>query len=387
MPKVSAVIVAGGASARMEGRDKIFLSLGGVTVLERSIAAFEGSALIDEIVVVASQDSLSRAEDIRGRYGKVTAVVPGGASRSASVRAGVAACGADARFLAIHDAARPFVSDSLITRVVTAAMEYGAAAPGLPLTDTVKEMEGGFAVRTPDRSALAAVSTPQVFEAGLYRQAAAEGEEAFDDCQLVERIGRKAVIVEGDPANIKITTPRDIERAAFILGDFGLRVGHGYDVHRLVAGRRLVLGGVEIEHPAGLLGHSDADVLVHAVIDALLGAAAMGDIGLLFPDSDERYRGISSIKLLSETAERLAGAGYAVGNIDVTAVCERPKLRPYIEAMRRNMAAALGIGAGGVSVKATTEEGLGFTGGGEGIAAHAVASLIYRDKAGQRGNI
>ncbi len=382
MPKVSAIIVAGGASSRMGGVDKLFVRLGGQTVAERSIAAFQDHALIDEIVVVSSAANLERLRALSARFDKVAAVVEGGATRFDSVQRGVAAASPDAAYYAIHDAARPLAGDALIAEAVRAAEAFGAAAPGVPLSDTIKETDGqGTIVATPDRARLAAIQTPQVFEATLYRAAAKHHEGgAYDDCQIVERAGRKVLVTRGDINNIKITTKEDVRRARAILGESGMRIGHGYDVHRLVEGRRLILGGVDIPHETGLLGHSDADVLVHAVMDALLGAAALPDIGALFPDSDAAYAGADSLKLLSEVGRRIAEAGYAVENIDATVVCERPKLRAHIDKMRENIAAALGVEAGRVGLKATTEEGLGFTGERAGIAAHAVALLGARQR-------
>lgn len=378
MPDISAIIVAGGSSARMKGTDKLFFEIGGITVLEHSIMAFQRHELITEIIVATAEDNLKRVAELCMRHNKVKAVVPGGAHRNASVQNGVAACSPEAAYYAIHDAARPFVSGELISRICYAAFEYGAAAPGLPLSDTVKEIDDTHTaiINTPDRSRLVAVATPQVFEAMLYRSAAKHQGEVYDDCQILENVGRKVKIVDGDPYNIKITVPEDIRKARFISGDTDMRIGQGYDVHRLVESRKLILGGVEIEHDTGLLGHSDADVLIHAIIDALLGAAGLGDIGMLFPDSDVKYKDVSSIKLLCETAALIAKKGYSIGNIDATVICQTPKLRPYIDAMRGNIAKATGVGTDKINIKATTEEGLGFTGDKSGIAAQAAAMLV-----------
>lgn len=378
MLKISAVIVGGGSSSRMDGIDKLFLKIGGMTVLERSVAAFEASGYIDEIIVVTAQEQIPAVEQLLARYKKIKAVVAGGARRSDSAKNGVLACAADTDFYAIHDAARPFVSNSLIEKVVTAAIQCGAAVPALPLSDTVKEKdEDGFAINTPDRRHLAAVATPQVFAAALYREAinAFDG-DFYDDSQLIERMGGRVKLVEGERDNIKLTTPFDIRLARQLAGESEVRIGQGYDVHRLAAGRRLVLGGIDIDYKDGLLGHSDADVLTHAIIDALLGAAALGDIGTHFPDSDEQYKDISSLELLRRTGTLIAQAGYAAGNIDATIVCQQPKLQPYIDSMRHKLARAIGTPENKINIKATTEEGLGFTGDGSGIAAQAVALLI-----------
>ncbi|MEA4912259.1 MAG: 2-C-methyl-D-erythritol 2,4-cyclodiphosphate synthase [Oscillospiraceae bacterium] len=377
MPKVSAILVAGGASARMGGIDKLFVSLRGATVLERSLAALQQCGHIDEIVVVAGAANLERVRAASAPFSKVCAVVEGGATRFDSVQNGAAAAGADADYYAIHDAARPLVSGAVLAAAIAGAEAFGAAAPGVPVADTIKQLDGErVIVATPDRADLVAIQTPQVFEAALYRAAAKHySGGAYDDCQIVERAGRRVRVTEGDVDNFKITTREDVARARAVLGEAAMRVGHGYDVHRLVEGRKLILGGAEIPYEKGLLGHSDADVLVHAVMDALLGAAALPDIGALFPDTDPAYAGADSLRLLADVAERLRAAGYAVGNIDATILCQRPKLRPYIDCMRGNIARVLGIEEDCVGVKATTEEGLGFTGAGEGIAAHAVVLL------------
>ena len=244
------------------------------------------------------------------------------------------------------------------------------------MKDTVKVAADGFVVETPAREKLYAVQTPQCFRTALYRQVLAQVccDAVTDDCSAFELAGLPVRLTQGDYANYKITTREDLP-APEKNGGNGMRIGHGYDVHRLVEGRALVLGGVTVPYEKGLLGHSDADVLTHAVMDALLGAAALGDIGKLFPDTDPAYKGADSIALLQEVGRVLARAGWAAGNIDATLLCQAPKLAPHIPAMRENLAAALGIPAEDVSVKATTEEKLGFTGSGEGIAAHSVCLL------------
>ena len=231
-----------------------------------------------------------------------------------------------------------------------------------------------------DRAALFAVQTPQCFCRNLYWKAleAVQGEKVHlvtDDCSLFELAGLPVHLTQGDYANLKITTKEDLPAAAQNKGENTMRIGHGYDVHRLVEGRKLIMGGVTIPYEKGLLGHSDADVLLHAVSDALLGAAALGDIGKHFPDTDPRYEGADSLMLLREVGRLLDETGYTVGNIDATVLCQAPKLAPHIPAMRQNIANALGLALGDVSVKATTEEHLGFTGEGLGIAAHAVALI------------
>lgn len=374
-PTVTAVIVAAGASHRM-GFDKLACRLpGGRTVLETSVAAFVDHPAVTELVLAAGANR-ETCEQIAKACPKPCTVVPGGDTRAASVRAGVLA--ANGELVAIHDAARPFVSAAVITAALEGAMRCGAAVPAVPVKDTVKAANAdGTVLTTPARESLFAVQTPQCFVRAQYLEAlAAVPPDRFarltDDAGLFEAAGRPVLLTAGDYANYKITTPEDLPGRK---GESNMRIGHGYDVHRLVEGRKLILGGVDIPFEKGLLGHSDADVLVHAVMDALLGAAALGDIGQHFPDTDPAYAGADSLMLLREVGNILQTAGYTVGNIDATILCQRPKLAAHIPAMRRNIAGALGVDESAVSVKATTEEKLGFTGDGSGIAAHAVALL------------
>nr|WP_279289086.1 2-C-methyl-D-erythritol 2,4-cyclodiphosphate synthase [Anaerofilum hominis] len=376
--KVTAVIVAAGASRRM-GFDKLFYELQGKPVLAHTLDAFEGHPLVDAIVLVAGENEARVRALAQGRP-KVEAVVRGGATRVASVRAGLAAAGRQG-LVAIQDGARPFVSEALVTRALEAGARWGAAAPAVPVKDTIKVVDAEKFVRgTPRRDSLMAVQTPQVFDAFLYSEAlaACADDTATDDCGVFEAFGGRVKLVEGDYANLKITTREDLapyegkERTA-------VRIGHGYDVHRLTDGRKLILGGVEISWEKGLLGHSDADVLVHAVMDALLGAAALGDIGRHFPDSDPAYAGADSLALLRRVAGLLREAGWEPENIDATVLCQAPRLAPHIPEMRRRISAAAGLPEAAVSIKATTEEGLGFTGAGEGVAAHAVCLLREAD--------
>ncbi|MEG0750951.1 MAG: 2-C-methyl-D-erythritol 2,4-cyclodiphosphate synthase [Oscillospiraceae bacterium] len=379
MPFVSAIIVAGGNSSRMGGADKLLLDLAGKSVIERTVDLFCENALTDEIIIVASAENGGKIRELCGKMPKVSAVVTGGPTRALSVQNGVASASKSATHYAIHDGARPFASDELITRVIKAAIVFGAAAPGVKVTDTIKEIDDkDTVVRTPERSALVSIATPQVFEAVLYRAASKGRAEAYDDCQLLERVGRKTLVVAGERENIKLTEPADIVRARLIMECNAMRIGNGYDAHRFAKNRALILGGVEIPYEMGLLGHSDADVVTHAIIDALLGAAALPDIGSQFPDSDERFKDISSLDLLHTASELIARAGYRVGNIDATIVCQSPKLKPYIKEMREKLSFSLGVSIELVNVKATTEEGMGFTGEGLGIASHAAALILHK---------
>lgn len=384
---ISAVLVAAGSSTRM-GFDKLSFDLGGETVLHRSIRAFDQCPQIGEIVLVAGKNRAFVEQQAVGCT-KPVQIVAGGATRAESAKNGVLA--AHGELVAVHDAARPFVSPAVIAAVLEAAARCGAAAPAVPVKDTIKQAMPGdgktvpeacLVHSTPDRSTLYAVQTPQCFDRTQYLAALQEldAEKArlvTDDCSLFELTGRSVQLTQGDYANLKITTREDLPRPVQ-KEETRMRIGHGYDVHRLVEGRKLILGGVEIPFEKGLLGHSDADVLAHAVMDAVLGAAALGDIGQHFPDNDPAYAGADSLELARQVARILSEHGYRVENIDATILCQRPKLAPHIPAMRANLAAAFGLPVDAVSVKATTEEHLGFTGEGLGIAAHAVALIETR---------
>ena len=381
---ISAVLVAAGSSTRM-GFDKLSFDLGGETVLHRSIRAFDQCPQIGEIVLVAGKNRAFVEQQAVGCT-KPVQIVAGGATRAESAKNGVLA--AHGELVAVHDAARPFVSPAVIAAVLEAAARCGAAAPAVPVKDTIKQAVPGdgktvpeacLVHSTPDRSTLYAVQTPQCFDRTQYLAALQEldAEKArlvTDDCSLFELTGRSVQLTQGDYANLKITTREDLPRPVQ-KEETRMRIGHGYDVHRLVEGRKLILGGVEVPFEKGLLGHSDADVLAHAVMDAVLGAAALGDIGKHFPDTDPAYAGADSLQLAQHVARIMREKGWKIVNIDSTLLCQKPKLAPYIPAMRENLAAAFGMPVDAVSVKATTEEHLGFTGEGLGIAAHAVALI------------
>lgn len=381
----SAVVLAAGSSSRM-GFDKLGFDLGDGTVLGRSLRAFDACPRIGEIVLVTGQDTaLARQE--AARCHKPVRLVPGGSTRAESARKGVEA--ASGELVAIHDAARPFVTEAVIEAALQGAAEWGAAAPAVPVKDTIKRGTPGdgrtvpdqcLVNFTPERASLYAVQTPQCFDRDTYLRISAQLDAAVarlvtDDASLFELAGLPVRLTAGDYANQKITTREDLPGSPIRQGENAMRIGHGYDVHRLVEGRPLILGGVDIPFEKGLLGHSDADVLAHAVMDAVLGAAALGDIGQHFPDSDPAYAGADSLALARRVAELVRAAGWQVGNIDATILCQRPKLAPHIPAMRQNLAGAFGLPVAAVSVKATTEEHLGFTGEGLGIAAHAVALI------------
>ena len=388
-PLCSAVIVAAGRASRMEGIDKILTPMGGQPLLLYTLAPFQACEQVGEIVIVAREDLMVPIGTLCSQHGltKVRRVVKGGESRTESVLAGLGETDPQAALVAIHDGARPFLPEAVLEEAIQAAAQHGAAAPAIPVKDTIKQAKGGsgktvpagcMVEDTPDRSTLYAVQTPQCFDRAAYLAALDELDEASarlvtDDCSLFELTGRPVELVQGDYANIKITTREDLPRTEN--GGKKMRIGHGYDVHRLVEGRKLILGGVEVPYEKGLLGHSDADVLAHAVMDAVLGAAALGDIGQHFPDTAKEYEGADSLALARRVAEILKEHGYRIENIDSTILCQRPKLASYIPAMRQKLADAFGMPVDAVSVKATTEEHLGFTGEGLGIAAHAVALI------------
>jgi len=381
-----AVIVAAGKSTRMEGgTSKVLEDLGGKPVLLYSFMTLAQSPWVGELCVVCREEDLDQVRALLvGKTRKPVAVVPGGQERQDSVLQGVEALSPELPYLLIHDGARPFVAPEMVEAVCKDAVAYGAATAAVPSKDTCKLSNGqGFVESTPPRERLMAIQTPQAFEREMYlyalRKAQSAGVSYTDDCQLIEAAGGRVRLTLGDYKNIKLTTPEDRVTARAYLGEQKeektMRIGSGYDVHRLVEGRKLILGGVDVPYERGLLGHSDADVLAHAITDALLGAAALGDIGKLFPDNDPQYEGADSLALLGRVCALLGEKGYSIGNIDATVIAQRPKLAPHIPQMRENLAKACGIALPQVSVKATTEEGLGFTGSGDGIAASAVCLL------------
>lgn len=376
---IGVVIVAAGKSERMDGIDKLEIVYDSKTVLFHTISKFASHKDINEIVVVVTKEKKEYTTELVKvlESSKPIKIVEGGSSRLQSVRNGIAALDNNLEYCLIQDAARPFISDDLIRRTIEATIKYGAAVGGVTVTDTIKIVdENGFVSSTLDRNSLRAVGTPQGFKLKNFKTALEtfSGETAYDDCEIIERMACLVKVIEGEEENIKITTRKDINRMI----KEELRIGQGYDVHRIVKGENLILGGFQFPTNFSLEGHSDADVLLHAIIDSLLGAAALGDIGKHFPVGDEEYKGISSLVLLKKTAEKLEEAGYYIKNIDSTVICEEPKLSKYIEEIRRNISTALAIDMKDVSVKATTEEKLGFTGRGEGIAAQAVCLIARR---------
>ncbi len=378
--KIGVIVAAAGSGRRMgAGSNKVLLPLDGKPVLSHSLACFGSMEEIAEIVVVTSnRDQEAIAKLLHEEAPNMTVqVVLGGAERQDSVYLGLQALSADTKWVIIHDGARPFITPDLVRKGLRAAKEHLAVGIAVPVKDTIKKVKDGFVTETPERSELWAMQTPQIFAYPLILQAHEEAQQrdiiATDDCGLVEILGHSVHVVEGDYANIKITTPDDLPRSNRVL------VGFGYDVHRLVAGRPFILGGVEISYEKGLLGHSDADVVTHALMDALLGAMGRGDIGELFPDTDPSYKDISSIVLLEHVLKIMKQERLVINNLDITIMAQRPKLGPWKKGIRTKLAQTLAINESQVNIKATTTEGLGFVGREEGIATQVVVSLRAED--------
>ncbi|MGE4491259.1 MAG: 2-C-methyl-D-erythritol 4-phosphate cytidylyltransferase [Syntrophotalea sp.] len=385
---VFVLLPAAGMGKRMGASvNKQYLPLGERPVLSHTIALFDRHPRVDHIFVICPQAEMPLCQQqVIDPYGfsKVRGLVPGGAERQDSVRNGLLACGAAPDdVVLIHDGARPLLPFELIDAAIEKAEKSGAAIVGVPVKDTIKLVRDGMIEATPDRRHLWQAQTPQGFRFGAildaHRLAQQQNYQGTDDASLIEWTGGRVAVIPGSYRNIKITTPEDLLLARAFLDNPGypgmMRIGHGYDVHQLVAERKLILGGVEIAYHLGLLGHSDADVLLHAICDAILGALGEGDIGKHFPDTDPAYRGISSIKLLREVMRLTRDKGYALGNLDATIIAQRPKLAPFIARMRERIADACGTDCDRINVKATTTEQLGFEGRGEGISSHAVVVL------------
>jgi len=382
MARVVAIVVAGGAGKRMGGDvPKQFLPLGGCPIVDRTISALAASPRIDGILLALPPRFPGDVKtSYRGRP-KVLQVVDGGAERQDSVRNALAAVPGEAEVILVHDAVRPFVSLDLLARCVELAREHGAVVPVVPVRETVKEWDRKRkTLSTVDRSLLYRAQTPQAFRAGIlreaYEKADAAGRRATDDASLVEAAGIPVTPIPGEEANIKITIPEELRMAEGLLREeANFRIGLGGDAHRLVEGRELWLGGVKVEHEKGLLGHSDGDVLLHAIADALYGAMGDRDIGHHFPPDREETRGIPSRKILEHARGRMEELGYALVGLDAVIVCEEPRIAPIARALCASVAEILSVPAERVSLKGKTTEGMGFEGRREGISAWAVALL------------
>jgi 2-C-methyl-D-erythritol 4-phosphate cytidylyltransferase/2-C-methyl-D-erythritol 2,4-cyclodiphosphate synthase len=375
---VGVIIVAAGRGTRVGSAvPKQLLDLGGRSILRRSVDAFDRHPTVNELVVVLPAELVGEAPALVGRTDRPCRVVAGGERRQDSVRLGLQALAEAIDLVLVHDAARPFAGPELIDRVIAAAGAAGAAIPALAARDTVKRVD-------PDRHTVTATlpreeiwlaQTPQGFRRDVLAKAVALGEtgvEGTDEAMLAERAGHAVTVVPGDTRNVKITTADDLAAARETIAT-SLRVGTGFDLHRLVAGRPLVLAGVTLASDRGPLGHSDGDVLCHSLIDAMLGASGLGDIGRHFPDSDPQWRGAPGLDLLARACGVLRAAGFSVTNVDATVVLEQPKVAPHLDDIRSRLAGVIGLALDRVSVKAKTSEGVDAVGRGEAIAAHATA--------------
>ncbi len=375
LPKIAALIVAAGRGTRAGGAvPKQWQPLCGKRVIDHTLAAFQRHPAVSQIVVVLNASDMAQAAVFETQGCQIA---PGGDDRAGSVRNGLAAIN-DADLVLIHDAARPCVPGFVIDGVIDALRGARAAAPGLPVTDALWVSDAGLVAGTQDRTALFAAQTPQGFDLAAIRAAhAAFDGAAADDVEVARAAGMAVAITPGSVDNLKITMPGDLARAARILeAQMDIRTGNGFDVHAFGPGDHVSLCGVKIPHDHGLVGHSDADVGMHTVTDAIYGALAMGDIGQHFPPSDPQWKGAESHIFLRHAADLARREGFTLTHVDCTLICEYPKVGPHAAEMRRVMAGILDIGLDRVSVKATTSEKLGFTGRGEGIACLATATLV-----------
>ena len=385
--QVTAIIAAAGDGRRMaSGVPKQFMEIGGVSLLQRSVSAFCQVPRITDIIVVTRADAVEEVSRTIAVAGRAMSVVAGGATRQESVAAAFDHVAPASEYVMVHDAARPFITPSLIDRTLDAAIESGAAIAALPARDTVKQaasVEGrAFIARTIPREEIYLAQTPQAFRREILASAVQLGRDgavATDESALAELAGIRIRLVDGDPLNFKVTTDSDIALSRGLAGGAELadrmRAGTGYDLHRLVEGRPLLLAGVSIPSDLGALGHSDADVVCHVVTDAVLGAAGAGDIGRHYPDTSPEWKDASSIALLRASVRHVRSLGFEIVNVDVSVILERPKIAKYVPQIQEALAAALGVDVARVSVKGKTNEGLDAVGRGEAIAAHAVALL------------
>ena len=381
--RAAAIIVAGGSGSRM-GRPKQFLPLGGSTVVELSLRCFSSLPEIESVVVVLGKDVLA---EHGGRLagGKVS-VVAAGDTRMGSVRNGFAAIPSGVDVVAVHDGARSLITPEIVRATLAEAVKSGAAVAAVPVKDTLKRVGAGSpaVLETPRRADFWAAQTPQTYRYSVLKEALdkfKDDVDATDESQLVERCGRTVSVVPSSYENFKITTPEDMIMAEAVLdaragGPRLSRTGFGFDIHRLVAGRELWLGGVKLAHDKGLLGHSDGDAVLHAACDAVLGALGLGEVGIAFPPSDPKFKGLASREIVAHTLGKVAAAGGEIVHLDVTLIAEEPKLKPHYETLKASLAALFNLPAKRVSLKAKSNEGLDAIGRGEAIACHAVATVL-----------
>jgi len=386
IPKHSAAIILAGGRGKRMGREKQYLELAGRPMLEWAAEVFSGSGGFEELVVVLNPENLAR----HGREWKARGfkIAPAGPTRMASLRNGFKTLSGAIELVAVHDGARPLVSVRVVAGTLRKAEVSGAAVPAVPLKDTIKRVsaDGAFFEETLDRSRLMAVQTPQCYRKETLARvlhAARAGTDYSDESQVLEKLGVRPAVVLSDYRNIKVTTPEDLVIAeAFMKENKNnkaavprIRFGFGYDIHRLVEGRPLILGGIRIEHPKGLLGHSDGDVVLHSICDALLGSVAAGEIGIYFPPTDLTIMGLSSSTIAEKVLDILKQKKASIVNLDATIVAEEPKLKPHYENIRRSVARILNLDLDTVSVKAKSREGLGEVGHGDAIVCYAVVGV------------
>lgn len=387
---VYVIVAAGGQGLRLGGDvPKQWLPLGGQPMLQRTIGACAASPEVAGLIVVVPEADRARAEEVcaAAGIGVPCRVVTGGARRQDSVANGAAALPASASVVLVHDGARPFLKSDVVARVTEAARRHGAAIAAVPVHDTVKRVEasgdGQWSAGSVPREQLVLAQTPQGFRRDVFDEVVALGhrqDDATDEATLAERAGYRVQVVAGDPGNVKVTTARDYADAEQRLAAQAagppapMRVGVGYDSHRFDASRPLRLGGVAIADAPGLAGHSDGDAVCHAVTDAVLGAAGLGDIGGLFPDTDPAWKDADSLELLREAFSRVRAAGYRLGNLDVVAICQRPKIGPIAAAMRTSLAGALDCTPEAIAIKGKTPEGTPAL--ADALVVHVVALLV-----------
>lgn len=382
--QAAAIIPAAGSGTRMNASlPKQYLELAGKPIIIHTVTAFHRHPEIARIIVVVPEDRIDSTRELLNDFqiSARTDVIAGGVRRQDSVKAGLDHLGTNSCIVLVHDGARPLVSQELISSCLAQAENHGAAIAAIPVKDTLKKAgENALISTTIDRRDLWQAQTPQAARLSLLHGAYAKaGELDFtDEASLLEHAGYPVKLVAGAETNIKITRPEDLALAQTLLRQNGfdqIRIGHGYDAHRFTDNRKLILGGVTIDHSQGLAGHSDADVVTHALCDAILGALGLGDIGKHFPDSSAEFENIYSIKLLKRVAAVMTEDGFQLGNGDITIVCQAPKLAKYLQAMAETLADACRTTSDRLNIKATTTEKMGFTGRGEGVGCHAVVLL------------
>jgi 2-C-methyl-D-erythritol 4-phosphate cytidylyltransferase/2-C-methyl-D-erythritol 2,4-cyclodiphosphate synthase len=386
--RAAAIIVSGGSGSRM-GRPKQFLPLAGSTVAELSLKCFVEMAEVESVVLVLGADSF-KEHGARLSGGKVKVVVAG-QTRMGSVRNGFAALPEGVEVVAVHDGARSMITPEIVRATFAEAARSGAAVAAVPVKDTLKVVEKGgrIVAETPERARFWAAQTPQTYRYSVLKEALEKFKsdaDATDESQLVERCGHKVSLVESSYENFKITTPEDITMAGAIIEARAggrresreSRTGFGYDIHKLVEGRELWLAGVKLPHNKGLLGHSDGDAVLHACCDAVLGALGLGEIGIAFPPTDPKFKGLASKDIVANTLEKVAAFGGEIIHLDATLIAEEPKLKPHYEKLKASLAGLFNLPATRVSLKAKSNEGLDAIGRGEAIACHAVATVLAR---------